>query len=362
MVGAVIVNDGQVIGIGHHRKYGGLHAEREALAECRRRGSDPRGATAYVTLEPCCHHGKQPPCTDALIESGIAHVIAARRDPNPVSGGGADVLHRAGIPCEFTEASPLATRLSDPFIKRITTGLPWVIAKWAQTRDGRLVTTPGEPRWISGEVSRRRVHRLRARVDAVLTGMGTVIADDPRLTARDVPRLRRIARRVVLDTSLNLPPFSNLARTARETPILAICSEAALSSPGIAPRRAALERMGVQIAAIPDKGQGLDLIAALRMLADQYSASTVLLECGPRLLGSMFGLDLIDECLIHVGGVSSPEGAVSAANHRAPQLAELDRFQLVRKHSRGQDFELTYWRTRQTTTSSRTPAPPAPSP
>src|SRR5262245_52581624 len=135
MVGAVIVRDGRIIGMGHHRKFGGLHAEREALADCRRRDEDPRGATMYVTLEPCRHFGKQPPCTDALIEAGIARVIAARADPDSTSGGGAEVLREAGIPCEFSDASRNAIELSDPFVKRVQTGLPWVIAKWAQTVD-----------------------------------------------------------------------------------------------------------------------------------------------------------------------------------------------------------------------------------
>ena len=151
MVGAVLVRDGRIIGMGHHRKFGGLHAEREALADCRRRAEAPRGATAYVTLEPCCHHGKQPPCTEALIEAGISRVVAARPDPNPISRGGANALQSVGIPCEFTAASPLATAISDPFVRGIMHGLPWVIAKWAQTADGRLVTRPGEPRWISGD-------------------------------------------------------------------------------------------------------------------------------------------------------------------------------------------------------------------
>src|ERR1041384_1914007 len=169
MVGAVVVRDGVVMGMGHHRRYGGPHAEREALADCRSRGDDPRGATVYVTLEPCCHFGKTPPCTDALIEAGVARVVAARRDPNPASGGGAAVLERAGIGVEFCGNSPSALAVSDPFVKRVTTGLPWVIAKWAQFEDGRMVTRPGEPRWISHEWARRRVHRLRGRVDAIVT-------------------------------------------------------------------------------------------------------------------------------------------------------------------------------------------------
>jgi diaminohydroxyphosphoribosylaminopyrimidine deaminase/5-amino-6-(5-phosphoribosylamino)uracil reductase len=265
MVGAVIVKGDRIIGIGHHRKFGGLHAEREALADCRRRGEDPRGSTIYVTLEPCCHHGKQPPCTDALIEAGITRVIAARRDPNPVSANGAEVLHRAGIICEFTDASPLATRLSDPFIKRITTGLPWVIAKWAQTIDGRIATRTGESRWISGEVSRRRVHHLRARVDCILTGMGTVIADDPLLTARGIGRVRRVARRVVIDSDLDIPVIAQLVRTAREFPTTVVCSDQAAAATASGPRREALKAAGVEILPVPLLERGIDLNAALSL-------------------------------------------------------------------------------------------------
>src|SRR5262245_31119451 len=187
MVGAALVHDGRVIGLGHHHRFGDLHAERAAMINCRKRGNDPRGSTLYVTLEPCRHFGKQPPCTDAIIEAGISRVIYAREDPAEVSGGGAAVLRAHGIPCDLSSLSPFATGISDPFVKRIRTGLPWVTAKWAQTIDGRIATRTGESKWISGELARRRVHRLRGSVDAILTGIGTADTDDQMLTARAVP-------------------------------------------------------------------------------------------------------------------------------------------------------------------------------
>lgn len=345
MVGCVLVRDERVIGLGHHRKFGGLHAEREALADCRRRGEDSRGSTAYVTLEPCCHHGKQPPCADALIEAGVARVVAARPDPNPVSCGGAAALHKAGIPCEFNGASVLALQISEPFVKRVTTGLPWVIAKWAQTIDGRIATRTGESRWISGEVSRRRVHRLRARVDAIVTGMGTVIADDPLLTARGVARVRRVATRVVIDPDLDLRPLTNLVRTAREFPTVAICSDQTLESAAAAGRREALQAAGVGVVGCPGEGRGLDLREAMRLLAER-GATTVMLECGAGLLGAMFDAELVDEAIVYIAPsvFADEEAKPAAAGRVVSALSDARRFRLCRLRRSGDDAELTYRR------------------
>ncbi len=342
MVGCVIVKIDRVIGLGHHKKFGGLHAEREALADCTCRGEDATGATVFVTLEPCCHHGKQPPCTDALIQAGVARVIATRADPNPVSGGGRAVLAAAGIPCEFSEASPNALDLSAPFVKRITTGLPWVIAKWAQTIDGRLITRAGEPRWISGEAARRRVHRLRSRVDAIVTGMGTVLADDPLLTARGVARVRRVAKRIVMDVGLSLPVVAQVARTATQAPTIVMCSPDAAESP----RRAALEAMGVRIVPVAVEAPGIDLRAALRALVERFDATNVLLECGPRLLASFFGVGLVDEAVVHIGGARLDTAGASAAVSRAePSIADAVRFRVCRVRPLGSDTEVIFRRT-----------------
>jgi diaminohydroxyphosphoribosylaminopyrimidine deaminase / 5-amino-6-(5-phosphoribosylamino)uracil reductase len=334
LVGAVIVKDGAIIGRGHHRKYGGLHAETEALADCRGRGADPRGATLYVTLEPCDHFGKQPPCTKAIVESGIVRVVIARSDPNPVSSGGAESLRRAGLDVEFTSASDLAIRISDPFVKRITTGLPWVIAKWAQTPDGRLTLPPTESRWISNELSRRRVHRLRSRVDVVLTGIGTVEADDPLLTTRDVPRIRRVARRVVLDTNLKLGYGTALVRTARTSPVLVLCDAANLARDNQARSKAlVLASAHVAVQGIPRRGEHLDLRAALETLASQYQAANVLVEAGPRLLKSFLDQGLADELVVYVG-----------AAPRTFEAPEHHGFQVWRTRRLGDDVELRYRR------------------
>ncbi len=332
MVGAVIVKDGRIIGLGHHRKFGDLHAEREALESCRRQGHDPRGSTIYVTLEPCSHHGKQPPCTDALIAAGVARVVAATRDPNPQAAGGAEVLHRAGITVEFSDASPLAAAVSLPFIKHVTTDLPFVIAKWAQTHDGRLITRAGEPRWISGPRARRRVHALRGRVDAVLTGIGTVLHDNPRLTARDVAP-RRVAQRVILDTHLRTPPTAAIFGDASHAPVLILTTEHALRSP----RADALRAKNAALESVPAVPDGVDLRSALRTMRHKHGVHIVMIEAGPALLASLFTQDLIDAALVHVApGITGPPDL------KGPRVGPPGRFAVARARAVGLDVEFFY--------------------
>lgn len=347
MVGAVIVRQGRAIGLGHHRQFGGLHAEREALANCRDRAEDPRGASIFVTLEPCRHFGKQPPCTDAILESGIAEVVYAVDDPHETSGGGADVLRQAGITVRKCTASDAAVRLSQPFVKRVKTGLPWVIAKWAQTIDGRAATRTGESKWISNDRSRRRVHQLRAKVDAVLAGFGTVAADDPMLTARGV-HVRRKAKRVILDRELNIDPESKLVMSARTEPTLVACSKDLIVADIVARQRDALEAAGVTLIGVPEDIGRLHLPMLFATLAERCQVSTVLVESGPGLLGALFELDLIDEAVVYVAPLLlGDEMARSVASGRvATSLTEGRRFQLVRSKRLGDDVELVYRRVR----------------
>jgi len=302
MVGCVIAApDGRILGMGHHTRFGAPHAEIEALRSCARQGNDPRGATAYVTLEPCAHHGKTPPCADALVDSGIARVVCARRDPHPDGHGGGARLREAGVEVVFSGASEAATRLSEPFVRRLDTGLPWVVAKWAQTIDGRIATRHGESQWISGERSRRWVHLLRGRVDVVLTGVGTVLADDPLLTARDVPT-RRVSRRVVVDPLLQTPAHSALVRSADVAPVTIACGEDAASGPSAdALRAAGAELISPPSAGDPDAPHRLDLAWLLRRLVADHDATTVLVEAGARLVGSLIGADLVHEALVFIG-------------------------------------------------------------
>jgi len=350
IVGCVIARDGVVMGVGHHRRWGEAHAERDALADCRRRGNDPRGATCYVTLEPCCHDGKTPPCTEALIEAGIGRVVYARRDPGEVSRGGAEVLGAAGIASERSGVSGLAVAVGEPFVKRVVTGLPWVVAKWAQTMDGRLATRLGESKWISGEVSRRRVHRLRARVDAVLTGLGTVVADDPLLTARGVRRVRRVATRMVVDSGLDMPVGCRLVETARETPTMVLCARENATAAITTVKREMLERAGVRVVGAPCLTPGgpgrLDLAATLRMLREVHGFSTIMLEAGPGLLGAMIEADLVDEAVVYVAPLLlGDEMAKAVVRGRVvDSLTSGKKWRLLRMRRSGEDVELTYRR------------------
>ena len=347
MVGCVIAKDGgAVLGIGHHKVFGSLHAEREAIANARERGHEVRGATAYVTLEPCCHHGKQPPCTDALIEAGISRVVIARPDPGEVSGGGAIILRDAGIEVEFTEVSQAACAASDAFVKRCRTGMPWVIAKWAQTVDGRIATRTGQSQWISGEPSRKRVHRLRSRVDAILTGLGTMRADDPLLTARGQTRVRRAARRVVVDSDLDTPVGSRLVQTAREVPVTIACAQEFEFSPLHMERRDELVGAGVDIMGVRSDTRRLDLDVLLRQLWEQHEVGSVLLEAGPGLLGAFFEENLVDEVVVYVAPVllGDAEAKAVATGRVVPELSGGRNFRLMHVKRVGDDVELMYRR------------------
>src|SRR3954453_1914207 len=227
MVGAVVVRDGEVLGEGWHTRAGGLHAEREALAACD--GAGTAGATMYVSLEPCCHHGRTPPCTDAIVEAGIARVVIASEDPSEhASGRGLGMLRDEGIEVVVAdgELAARARRLNQAFRKHARTGRPHVLFKSAMSLDGKVATRTGDSKWISGEASRARAHRWRGEVDAVIVGIGTALADDPQLTAR-VPAVVHQPRRVVFDSEGRLPPDSKLLQGAREIPLTVVVSRAA---------------------------------------------------------------------------------------------------------------------------------------
>ena len=343
-VGAVIVRDGQVVGIGHHHRYGETHAEPNAIADCERRfgAGAARGATMYVTLEPCSHTGKQPPCVDTIIAAGIERVVCARRDPNPVALGGAERLAAAGVGFELTEESPNATRLSDPFIKRLTTGMPWVIAKWAQTLDGRVGTRTGESKWISNERSRRNVHRLRARVDAVVTAIGTILADDPVLTARGGWTRRRIAHRVVIDPGLEIPENAKIAHTCDEAPLTVVCADEAL----VQQRKVALlAGLGVEVISLGSEDE-VSVDGVLRHLVETHQASNVLIEAGPGLLGRLFEGDLVDEAHVYVAPMLLGDDLAKPAvrGRVAERLSDGKTFQLERVRRFDDDVMMVYRR------------------
>jgi diaminohydroxyphosphoribosylaminopyrimidine deaminase/5-amino-6-(5-phosphoribosylamino)uracil reductase len=343
LVGSVMVKDGRIIGVGHHQLYGGPHAEANALADCHLRGEDPRGATVYVTLEPCNQQGKQPPCVDALIATGVGRIICARRDPHVKGFGGADRLMAAGIQFDWSDASPNAIHLSDPFVKRVTTGLPWTIVKWAQTIDGRVATRTGESKWISCDASRRRVHRLRARVDAVITAVGTLLADDPVLTARAGWKRRRVARRVVIDPALEIPEHAHIIRTLDEAPLTIYCADEALAQQQR--KVATLTALGTEIVGMGAEGE-ITVDGVLRHLVDVHHATNVLVEAGPGLLGRLFEGDLVDEAHVYIAPMLlGDEQAKPAVRGRvAERLADGKRFTLDRVKRIENDVMMVYRR------------------
>ena len=304
LVGAVVATvgkSGTVVAEGWHARFGGPHAEVAALAAA---GAAARGATLYVTLEPCCHHGKTPPCTAAIIAAGIARVVVATGDPFPaVNGGGMAALRAAGITVESGLCEREALRLTAPFRKLVTTKLPWVIAKWAMSLDGCVATHGRESRWISSEESRAIVHELRGRVDTIAVGIGTALADDPLLTAR--PAGPRQPLRVVLDGRARLPLDSRLVQSARESPVLV-----AIGPEGPEERIQALERAGCEVW----RGREADRGGRLKALLAELGArrhTNVLVEGGPEVHGACFDAGVVDEVWAFIapkiiGGADAP--------------------------------------------------------
>ena len=295
MVGCVLVRGRRVVGRGWHRQYGGPHAEVEAL---RQAGKFARGVIAYVTLEPCCHWGKTPPCVDALIDAGVKAVVAGAKDPNTkVAGKGFRRLRAAGIETRVGLLNAEAAALIAPFTRVQRDRRPYFILKWAQSIDGRIATRSGESKWISSPASRREVHELRARVDAIVVGVGTVLADDPELTAREA-KPRRMATRVVLDANLRTPPKAKLVRTAGTVPTLIVTTKPASISASA--RR--LTSLGCLVMAVPHGPRGFDLAAFARLLHDG-GMTNVLVEGGGRTLGAFVDAELADEARIFVAPI-----------------------------------------------------------
>ncbi len=294
-VGCVIVREGKIIGRGYHRRFGGPHAEIEALRDCAARGHDPAGATMFVTLEPCCHTGKTGPCTEAIIAAGIGRVVAAIGDPaRHVAGKGFARLRKAGISVEVGLCDREATLLNAPFLHFARTGRPWVILKWAQSRDGFLAYKKTErQRWISNAQSRRAVHRLRRRCQAILVGVNTVIADDPLLIPR--PALGKRPLRVIVDSRLRIPPYSRVL-DARKFPTLV-----ATARQGFWNRVAIrfIREKGVEIVSVPGREQHCDLGALLSELGKR-GIQQLLVEGGPTILESFVKAKLADAVCIYI--------------------------------------------------------------
>jgi len=299
-VGAVLVKSGKIIGRGYHKKFGEPHAEINALDDCIKKGNDPKGSTLYVTLEPCCHFGKTPPCTDKIIENRIAKVFIAMLDESEhACGRGVKKLKEAGIEVVTGLCEKQARILNAPFIKFVRTGRCWVILKWAQSIDGKLAFVgqgKGKNRkWISNEKSRKDAHKLRRRVDAILVGVNTIIADDPLLTAR--PGRAKKPLRIILDTGLKTPPDCRLLNTADKIPLLIVTNEKAITKNPEKVRQ--FEKKGVGFLTAPvDKGK-CDLDFVIGQLKN-YGIYRLLVEGGPTIIASFLSAGLADEVIVYI--------------------------------------------------------------
>lgn len=273
LVGAVLVKNNEIIGEGFHQKYGGLHAEREALKNCEENGNSAEGATLYVTLEPCCHFGKQPPCTQAIVEAGIRRVVVGSRDPNPlVHGKGNSFLREQGIEVTEDFLKDECDALNPIFFHYISTRTPYVALKYAMTADGKTASKTGKSKWITGEKSRLFVHQLRNRYSCILAGIGTVLSDNPLLTSR-IPGGRNPVR-IICDSKLRIPLDCNIVQTAKEIPtIIACCNENE--------KKSALEKSGCEILCLPGKN-GVDLKKLTETLGER-SLDSVLIEGGSEI-------------------------------------------------------------------------------
>jgi diaminohydroxyphosphoribosylaminopyrimidine deaminase/5-amino-6-(5-phosphoribosylamino)uracil reductase len=310
VVGAVIVKANQIIGRGWHKKFGGSHAEINALEDCKNLGVDPRGAEMYVTLEPCCHEGKTGPCTKAIIEAGLAKVFVAIIDPSEhAKCNGLEQLRAAGIEVQTGICEAEAKLLNASFIKFAITGKCWVTLKWAQSIDGKLAWAQQseEQRWISNELSRKDAHKLRRRVESILVGINTVLADDPLLTAR--PSKGKKATRIVLDSFLRIPQDCQLLQTAKKSPVLIYTSENAVKANLETAEN--ITTKGAEILTYPqDEGR-----SNLYFLIDELSRRGIdhlLVEGGPAVLTSFLKENLADEVIVYIapkflGGVGSAE-------------------------------------------------------
>lgn len=327
MVGAVIVKDGRIIGQGWHEKYGGLHAERNALASCT---ESPKGADMYVTLEPCCHHGKQPPCVDAILEAGIRRVVTGSADPNPLVGGkGIRILREQGVEVTENILQKECKELNEVFFHYIRTGRPFVVMKYAMTMDGKIASYTGASRWITGETARAHVHQQRHQYTAIMTGVGTVLADDPLLTCRMEGGKNPI--RIICDSALRTPRDAKVVTTARQVPtILATCCDDRRE-------QLAFEALGCRILLVGEEDGHVDLQELMEKLGDEQIDS-ILMEGGGSLNWNALKRGIVQRVQAYIApkllggqksstpvegiGEPSPDEAIFLKNSRITRLGE----------------------------------------
>src|SRR5688500_577159 len=327
MVGAVVVRGGEIVGEGWHARYGGPHAEAMALEAA---GDRARGATAYVTLEPCAHQGKTPPCADALMAAGVSRVVAATADPNPVASGGAAKLRAGGIDVELGVAEAESRELNAPFFFALTADRPWVTLKLATSIDGAITDHKRSAAWLTGPRARRLVHRLRAGSDAVAIGIGTVLADDPLLTVRGRVKPRRPPVRVIFDRAARLPLTSKLARTAREVPTVVLAQ--APDGSRIAELRAA----GVEVLTAPTIAEGLRELRAREV-------RSMLVEGGAGIAVALLTACVVDRLVIFQAPLLLGQGSVNAfGGLPAALVQDAPRVTVLERRAIGDDLMTVY--------------------
>lgn len=346
-VGCVIVKDGQVIGTGYHQQAGQPHAEINALKQVADKGYCPRGARVYVTLEPCSHHGKTPPCAEALIAAEVAEVIIGSADPNPqVSGRGAAKLRQAGISVTENILRKQCDELNRGFFKRMTTGLPWVTVKLGMSLDAKIATATGESQWITGQQSRADVQLLRAKSCAVMTSSATVIADNPSLNVR-LDNVARQPKRVIVDSRLSVSPTAKIFTLDGEVLVYTSLPSPLQKEPlsHSSPLLKGEEVSGREITyfSIPEKNQHTDLVAVLKDLGENQHCNHVLVEAGGRFAGALLAENLVDELIIYTAPMLLGEGAKSAfAFPAVEKLLDAKRFTTHDCAIMGEDLKVIY--------------------
>lgn len=342
LVGAVIVKDGRIIGEGYHARYGDLHAERSAIKNLT---ESAHGATIYVTLEPCCHHGKQPPCTEAILENGIKRVVIGSRDPNPlVSGKGAKFLRAAGVTVEEDFMRSECDELNPVFFHYITTKTPYVVMKYAMTADGKIATRTGASKWITGEKARAHVQEMRCAYTGIMAGIGTVIADDPMLNVRTDGK--RSPVRIICDSSLRIPPECNIVKTADRFRTIVACAvdeETLKNDPSFSEKARFLKEHGVEIVCVPG-GDGRTGLKELMRILGEKGINSILLEGGGALNESALKAGIVKEINVFVapkifGGAEAASPVLGTGVELPSDAYALDLYNISRY---GDDLLLRY--------------------
>lgn len=313
MVGAVIVKNGDIIGEGWHEYCGGLHAERNALKDCKERGNNPKGATMYVTLEPCCHHGKTPPCTEAVIENGLSRIVFGAWDPNPlVAGKGIQILKDAGIQADGPVLEAECLKRNEIFFHYITTGMPYVIMKYAMTADGKIAAYTGDSRWVTSETARNHTHMTRKQVSAIMVGIGTVLADDPMLNCRlegnNEKQISFDPIRIVCDSKLRIPQDSRIVRTAEDIRTIIVCVKT--EDTEVKSRAEVLQQAGAEVLEVRADASGrIDMKELMKSLGEM-KIDSVLIEGGSEMHFSAMQAGVVSKVQVYIapkliGGASA---------------------------------------------------------